>query len=265
MTGRDERLRGRYDHAPLRASQRRGSNDPRCPNDCTRFEALAVREINTVRVAAGDRGRRHNLNAHRNKRFSRIVGMFLREGWQQARSGFNQYDSRRSRIDAPEVAGECLSRNFSNRTRHLNARRATTDDYECEIPPAFIFVFGKFRLLESGEDTTANARGVLDALEAGSEYRPVVMTEIQIGRARCNHQEVEWEATCLRGDDPPRSVDTGDFRHQDSDIFLLAQNVADWPRDLGGRECGSRNLVKQRLKTMIVVAVYDGHIDRHAP
>ena len=95
--------------------------------------------------------------------------MLLREGWQQARSGFNQYDSGRSRIDAPEVAGECLSRNFSNRSGHLNACRAATDDDECKKPPAFTFVFGKLCLFESGQDTAANTRGILDALEAGSE------------------------------------------------------------------------------------------------
>ena len=91
------------------------------------------------------------------------------------------------------------------------------------------------------------------------------MTEIRIGRTRCDHQKVEWEPTCLCGDDPPRSVDTGDFRHEDGDVFLFAQNVPDRPRDLGGRERGSRNLVKQRLKTVIVVTVYDSDIDRHTP
>src|SRR3974377_2096228 len=187
--------------------------------------------------------------------------MFHRESRQQTRSGFDQYDSRRPRIDTPEVAGEGLSRGLRNRSGHPNPRRAATDDYERKKPPAFILVFGKLRLLESGEDTTANTRAILDALKAGSEYRPVVMTEIRIARPRCNHQEVERESTCLRGDDPRRSVDAGDFRHQDSDIILLTQNEADWPCDLGRRECRSRDLVKQRLKTMIVVAVDDGDVD----
>ena len=55
-------------------------------------------------------------------------------------------------------------------------------------------------------------------------------------------------ASCL-------AVDADYFGHEDSRVFLAAQNMPDRPGNIGWRERSSCYLVKQWLKTMIVVPI----------
>ena len=104
--------------------------------------------------------------------------MLLREGRQKSWSGFDEYDSGCSWIDAPEVTGKCLSRNFGYGVRHLDAGGAATDDYECEESFPLGVVSSEFRLLKSGQNVPTDTGRVFNALETRSDVDPAMMTEI---------------------------------------------------------------------------------------
>ena len=51
-------------------------------------------------------------------------------------------------IDVAKVFGECIARDFRDRTRHFNTGRATADDNERHCRLARRFVFNFFRVFE---------------------------------------------------------------------------------------------------------------------
>jgi len=90
--------------------------------------------------------------------------MLLREARQQTRSGFDQDDAGRPRIDAPEVTGKCLSRNFGYGPRHLDAGGAASDDHECEQPFTLGVISSELSFLKRGQNAATDTGSVLDAL-----------------------------------------------------------------------------------------------------
>src|SRR6516164_4123594 len=80
----------------------------------------------------------------------------------------------------------------------------------------------------------------------------------------CNNQKLKLECSRLRFDDTCLGVDADYFSHEDGCVFLAPQNMSDRPRDIGGRERSSCHLVKQWLKTMIIMAIDLSDLDRRA-
>src|SRR6516165_8207986 len=78
----------------------------------------------------------------------------------------------------------------------------------------------------------------------------------------CDDQKVKGECSCLRFDDTCLGVDADYFSHEDGCVFLAAQNVPDRPSDICGRKRSSCHLVKQWLKTMIVMPIDERDLDR---
>ncbi len=81
------------------------------------------------------------------------------------------------------------------------------------------------------------------------------MAEIRMRRAGRDHQEVERDRSSLGPHHAFCGIDADDFRHEHGRVFLPAQNVADRPGDLGGRQSRRRHLIEQRLEAMIVLPV----------
>ncbi len=61
---------------------------------------------------------------------------------------------------------------------------------------------------------------------------------------------------------PCFEVDTGHLAEQDIDVRVPAQHAPNWAGDLSGRQQRRRDLVEERLKHMIVLAVDDRDVDR---
>src|SRR6516165_177765 len=102
--------------------------------------------------------------------------MLFREGRQKTRSCFDQHDSSCPGIDAPEVAGQGLSRDFGYGARHLDTGGAAADDHESEQPLALGVVASELRFLKRGQNAATDTGRVFDALEArgdlGQRSRP---------------------------------------------------------------------------------------------
>ena len=142
------------------------------------------------RVAFGHpRGGLH-LDA-RGQRRAHIVRQVRRKARQDPRSGFEQHDARRARIDAAEIVRE-VSRAISAMAPAISTPVAP--------PPTMTKVSrrrrssassAEFGPLEGEQNAAADAGRVLDVFEARRELRPFVMAEIGMGRAGGDHQMVE--------------------------------------------------------------------------
>jgi len=64
--------------------------------------------------------------------------------------------------------------------------------------------------------------------------------------------------------EPRRGIDAGDIGHQHRCIVLLPQDVPDRPGDLRRRQRSGRDLIEQRLKAVVVLAIDQGHVDGRA-
>ena len=110
--------------------------------------------------------------------------------------------------------------------------------------------------LEREQDAPAQRGGVLQRLQAGRERLPFVVAEIGVPRAGGEDERVvgqsvaviEQHALGLR-------IDAGHGGKQGRDLVTAAQQIADRPGDLGGRQRGGGDLVQQRLEQMMVAPV----------
>src|SRR6266702_5318398 len=184
--------------------------------------------------------------------------MLFREGRQKARSCFDQQDSGCPGIDAPEVTGQCLSRDFGYGARHLDTGGAAADDHECEQSLALGVVASELRFLKRGQNAATDSGRVFYALEARSDLGPTITTEIRISCSGCDHQEVkgEWASFCIYDSRP--DINAVHLRHKYRRVFLSAQNMANWPGNIGGRQCSGRDLVEERVEIVIILPVYQG-------
>ncbi len=91
------------------------------------------------------------------------------------------------------------------------------------------------------------------------------MAEIGVPGAGREHQVVEGQAA-LAVDEHRMAgpIDAGDPAELDRGVGLAAQDRADRPGDVGGRQGGGRDLVEQRLEQMVVALIDHGHLDRLA-
>ena len=194
-----------------------------------------------------------------------IVRQIVREDRQHARSGLDQDDARRARIDAAEIHGQRLARDLGDGARHLDAGRAAADDDEGQEAALLGLIGRKLGLLEREQNAAPDARRVFDALEAGRELRPLVVAEIGVRRAGRDDQIVIRQVDRLRAQELGGLIDAGHVGHQHGRIGLAAQDVADRPGDVGRRERRGRDLIEQRLEAMVVLPVDDDHVDRRAP
>src|SRR6516162_7726198 len=103
--------------------------------------------------------------------------MSFRERRQKTRSSFDQHDSGRPWIDAPEVTGEGLSRDFGYGACHFNAGGAAANDHEREQPFALAIVASEFRFLKGRQNVATDTGSIFDTLETWSDVGPVMMTE----------------------------------------------------------------------------------------
>ena len=188
----------------------------------------------------------------------------VRQCRQHARAGLDQNDLRGARIDPAEVDRDRVARDLRDRACHLDAGRAGADDDEREQAGALGLVVRQLRALEGEQNAAADARGVFDALQARRELRPFVMAEIRMRGAGRDDELIVGDRGGGRLDLPIGGVDAGDFRHQHGGIALVAQDGADRPGDLGGRERRGRHLIEQRLEAVMVLPVDHRDVDRDA-
>ena len=104
-------------------------------------------------------------------------------------------------------------------------------------------------------DATAQFCRVLNVLETGGEWRPFIMAEIGVGRAGGEHEIIEGDWTLAGAQDLTFAIDAFDTGHQHGEVVLSRQHVAYRPCNVRGRQDRGRDLIQQRLETVIIVLV----------
>src|SRR5262249_14618709 len=143
-----------------------------------------------------------------------------------------------------KVPGQCLPRYFGYSARHFDACGATADDHECEQPFALTVLASDLCFFKSGKNVPSNTGGVLDALEARSDLGPTIATEIRVSCSGRDHQEIKREWARSRTYGARHRIDAVYCRHKDCRVFLSAQNMANWPSNVSGRQCSGGNLIE---------------------
>ena len=156
-------------------------------------------------------------------------------------------------------------RQFGDGAGKLDAGRAGADDDEGQQRRAPLRIGLALGALEGEQDAPPQRGGVLQRLQAGRERLPFVMAEIGVARAGREDQRVVGQRVAVIEQHAlVRRVDAGHGGEQGRDLGPAAQQIADRPGDLRGRQRGGGDLVEQRLEQMMVAPVDQRDADRRA-
>ena len=172
-----------------------------------------------------------------------------------------------SGVDAPEVAVEARARQLGDLAGDLDTCWSASYDDEGHPGAAGFGVVLGLGHLEGPEDAATQLEGVVDRLHARCEPRELVVTEVGLTCSGSDDQAVERVRAsgvvgAGRGHRPLRQVEVSHGRELDLDVAVLAQDPADWGRDLSLREDSGSELVQQWLEQVIVDAVDQSHFHR---
>ena len=126
-------------------------------------------------------------------------------------------------------------------------------------------IFLGFSLLEGGQYSVSNGDGARKRLESGGEPFKVLMTEVAAADPSRHNQVVilnRYVSPVLAGyeNTSPLLIDARHLAHNYGGIRLPFEHLANWPANLSGAQNGSRDLIEQRLKQVVV-----GSVDKHDP
>jgi hypothetical protein len=155
---------------------------------------------------------------------------------------------------------------LGDRSGKLDPGRACAHQYESHLAGAFLFVIGRFRQFERTQDLRSDRFCVAEAFEPWGEPRELVMTEIAWTHSGSDHQEVVLEFSTA---DPRASdlnsagseVDAFDLGQQHAEVLLFRFQLPDRRSYLRWRQDGGGDLIKQRLKDMMIAPVDQCDLD----
>ena len=184
-----------------------------------------------------------------------ISGKDARRALQQQHAGFPG-------IDVPKVAAHVELGNIADGACQFHAGRSSADNDKIQRRMPTVLDHLPLGQLEGQQHAAANLQSIFNGLEARSQRRPLILAEVGMSRAGGEHQVVppyaraRAERDCASGD-----VEGHHFVHQHFGISLAAHNAADWLGNVCRRQHGKRDLVKERLKRVVVAAVDYGNVD----
>ncbi len=197
------------------------------------------------------------------QRLPGIVGKFRREIGKDAVAGLDQHHARLARVDVAELAAQRVAREFGNGAGQFHAGRPAADDRQRQQRLALLRIGFPLGLLEGQQDAPPNGGGVLERLQPGRERLPFVMAEIGVAGAGGEHQRVVGDrAAVVEQHALAGAVDATDIGEQRRHVLALAQEMADRPGNLRGRQRRGRHLIEQWLEKMVVALVDHGDADR---
>ena len=250
----------RFDAEPTR---RRRRGDPGRPDQGPAFDRF-ITDQRAVGVAARNLDPEPQLDPEPLQRLRRHRRQTRRKARQQPRSGLDEDDPRRGRVDMAKVAGERRLGELGERPGELDPGRAAADDDKGQEPAALGIVLAVFGAFEGEQDAPPHRGRLLDRLQRGGDRRPLVMAEIGVARAGRDHELVIGQAAVADQHRTAVEIDAADRAEHDIGVRLPSQNAADRPGDVGRRQSRGCNLVQQWLKEMIVAAVDDRHVRRRS-
>ena len=161
-----------------------------------------------------------------------------------------------------EIGGECVACQLGDGAGHLDAGRSAADDDARQQCRLLGRVCPHLGALERDENPAADVGRILDLLQSGRELLPVIVAEVGMPGAGCQHKNVVGHIRLPHLHHLALPVDAGDAAEDHAGIVLAREQVADRPGDVGRRQGSGRHLVQQGLKQMVVPAVDHRDVDR---
>ena len=188
----------------------------------------------------------------------RIARQIFAETGEDARSGFDKNNPRASCIEIAKVTSQRVARELGDGACKFDTGRPCANNDKGQKFCTLCRVRLPLGLLKRGQNTPPDFGGVFQRLEPGCIWLPFVVTEVGMAGPGRQNQDIKSDRLLavqhhlLRLD-----VHAGDTPEQRRDILLPADKMTDRPGDFrGGERCGG-DLVKQRLKQMMVALVND--------
>ncbi len=189
---------------------------------------------------------------------ARALRQIRREWRQHPIRPFQEQHPRLRGIDVTKVLHQRDTRDLGDGARHLHTRGPGADHDEGHGRGALRVVIGLLRDLESQQHAATDLESVVEALEAGRKLLPLIVTEIRVA-CPGGDDEIVVGNLAIRGDDPFLiEIDPLRFAKEHLRVFLLAQNVPQRLGDIGRRQRGGGDLVKQRLKQVMILPIEQG-------
>jgi len=126
------------------------------------------------------------------------------------------------------------------------------------------FQFASFYLFQYSFDATADFQCILNRFQAGSQGLPLGVTKVSMGSASGYHQIVIRKYRLVRNNATRFQIELSDFLKQHFNIGVSSQYPANRRGNFTRGQAGGRDLVKQGLKSMVVLAVHDSNLNGKA-
>ena len=134
----------------------------------------------SVGADTGHGNAKANFDAHGLQNALGLVRERFRESGKKARPGLDKNDARRARRDGAEIVADRFARELGDGAGHLDAGRTAADDDKGQKSCSSSRIGLDLGALEGEQDLGAQARGIVDGLDAGRIRLPLVMTEITV-------------------------------------------------------------------------------------
>ena len=184
-----------------------------------------------------------------------MLRQLLGEVHQDARAGLDEDDPGRLGIEPAKIAGQRPPGDLRQRAGQLDAGRTAADHHERRPGPLGLGVGLQLGRLEGAQNAPPDVQRVAHCLQSRRVRRPLVVSEIGVRHPGRDDEVVVVEVTVLEQDALLFHLDPLDGAHEDRDVALAPEQLADRRRDVRGGQRRGRHLVEQRLEQVMVALV----------
>ena len=247
-------------HAQSLAQRRR--RDTRRPQDNIAVDPF-VTYPDTARIDICHKAVKSNLDSGGFELDPCAVGQIAGKCAKHAVGAFEKQNLCLSRVNCHEIFRQCLPSDAGDRTRKLNAGRAAADNDKIQLPLIAVKIGVAFGILERKQNPPSDLDRVLDCFQPGSLSLPIVVPKISMTGPGSDDQIVVCDlGTVGQRDAIVFLIKPSNITQNDLDILEFMQDTSDRLCDLAGRKHRRRDLIKQRLKNVVIFAIDQRDLNR---
>ena len=186
-----------------------------------------------------------------------ILGKCCEDLW----SAFNQNNTRTGWVDVAEITCQGVTRDLRNRSGHFDPGRSAANNDKGHRRSARRRIGEFFGIFECQQNPAPNFHCIFKALQAGGKALPFRMPEIRMARASCKNQIIVGKIEVARMNNSLVHINRLHFGQHHFDVLAFVQNRAHRRGDVSRRERSGRDLIKERLKEVVIGAVEDSELN----
>ena len=231
-----------------------------CPDDRLRRDRRAVLELEVIAVIADDLRIEHDIDAFLAQYLDGVLAQIRCDHRQDVGRGLDELDADFAEIEVVELF-LLDAKELRQGAGLLDARRAATDDDECQHAAAYLWVGLLVGSLEHVQHVVTDVQSFLQRLHAVGMFLDFLHTEVVRRRAGSENQIIIGNLAMVRQQDLASLIDAFSLGHEEFHVPALAEERTDWICDFVRREDCRRYLVQERLEELEVVTVDEQDVD----